>query len=274
MGTGLAIEYNFEMPGGVIVEEDRRLSKAVLHSLTGCEEEWLACNRDAPSATRTTHLLLNCLCSLDGAPITLDLVRKLLVGDRDYLMLQLRRLTFGDNVHAVVGCPVCNGKIDVDFRTTEIPVTVRPQTKPWYTLTLSDRTVRFRLPTGGDQEAVLGISSEAPVDELFKHCIVDDGGREILPGEREAIIETMEQLAPLVDLELDVACPDCEHSFLLPFDMTAYFLEEVETNRRQLLREVHTLALYYHWSETEILGLQRDRRHAYLGLLNQSLRPD
>jgi len=274
MSTGLAIEHSFELPGGVTVGEDSRLGKAVLRSLTGREEEWLARNRDAPSAARTTWLLLNCLCSLDDTPITVDLVRKLLVGDRDYLMLQLRRLTLGDNVHAIVSCPACNSKIDVDFRTTEIPVTARPQTKPWYALALSGRTVRFRLPTGGDQELVLGMDSEAAVEELLRHCILDDGGSAILPEERDAIIEAIEQLAPLVDLELDLACPDCGHRFLQPFDTTTYFLEEVGADRRQLLREVHTLALYYHWSETEILGLQRDRRHAYLGLLDESLQPE
>ena len=34
------------------------------------------------------------------------------------------------------------------------------------------------------------------------------------------------------------------------------------------MREVHYLALHYHWSESEILNLQRDRRRGYLALLS------
>ena len=37
-----------------------------------------------------------------------------------------------------------------------------------------------------------------------------------------------------------------------------------------LLQEVHSLAISYHWSESEILSLSRERRQAYLGLIDRA----
>jgi hypothetical protein len=41
----------------------------------------------------------------------------------------------------------------------------------------------------------------------------------------------------------------------------------VTTHARRLLREVHELARAYHWSEADILRLDRRRRRRYLALL-------
>jgi hypothetical protein len=84
----------------------------------------------------------------------------------------------------------------------------------------------------------------------------------------------MERLAPQVELELDMTCPKCGHSFVAPFDLTAFFFDEMRVSSRQLLREVHMLAFYYHWSESEILSLRRTRRREYLDLLSEALRQE
>ena len=39
---------------------------------------------------------------------------------------------------------------------------------------------------------------------------------------------------------------------------------------RQLYGEVHTLAIWYHWSESAILTLPRERRRMYLRFIDQS----
>lgn len=255
------------LPGG---------STAELRALSGREEEWLARHRDAPSAIAVTRLLDACLVGLDGAETTGDVARRLLVGDRDYLILALRRMTLGDGFQGVVACPRCAAKIDISFDAADVPVESRPQTVASHTLPLeageSPRTIRFRLPTGADQEAVLGLEPMATaVDALLERCIVEDGGTTLATDEREAVVEAMDRLAPQVDVELDLTCPECEHAFMLPFDVTAFFLHEMAINGAQLLRETHALALAYHWSEADILSLDRERRRAYLGLLRETL---
>ena len=260
------------LPGGVVLEGNCNLSTATLRPLSGQEEEWLVCNRGIPSAAKVTWLLNACTVSLDDASATSDLIRALLVGDRDYLMLQLRQLTFGDDFRAIASCMNCGGKIDVDFKATEIPVISRPQTDRFHVLGISGRSVQFRLPTGGDQEAVMAQELNAAVDEMLGRCVLNEDGRKMSPGEKDAVIRAMEQLSPSIELELDITCPECAHTFLMPFDTTVFFLEEVEAASRQLLREVHALAFHYHWSEADILRLQRSRRHTYLRFLDESLR--
>lgn len=273
MLTDLATENVFPLPGGLIVQPDLVLRHGRLRPLSGREEELFARYPDMPSAVRTTWLLTVCLQSLDNQPVTSDLVRQLLVADRDYLILQLHRLTFGENFQAVVRCPACDNQMDVSFRASDVPVEARPQTASSHRLDLGNRTVFFRLPIGEDQEAILRTSAEDAAAELLKRCILDDGGQPLSTEEGETLIAYMERVAPQLELDLDLTCPECSRQCLVPFDTTAFFFDEMAIRSEELLREVHALAFYYHWSETEILGLERERRRAYLRLLNESLRP-
>jgi hypothetical protein len=262
------------LPAGLIVE-DRRLSQAELRPLSGHEEEWLSRRRGQPSARTTTGLLAACLVGLGDAVVTDDLVRQLLVGDRDYLILSLRRMTLGDRFQSVLSCPACDAPMDVGFDADDVPIERRPQTAAAYTLELGppsepSRTIRFRLPTGGDQEAVLGLDEAAAADALLDRCILDDGGAPLSPQDRDAVVTAMDRLAPQLDLELDLTCPECGYRFVVPFDVTTFFFQEMGINGAQLLRETHVLALAYHWSEADILSLGRDRRRAYLELLRET----
>jgi hypothetical protein len=265
-----------ELPGGLVVG-DRRLDHGELRPLSGHEEEWLARDRGLPGPVMATRLLESCLVAVGGAPVTADLVRQLLVGDRDYLLLALRRMTLGDHFQGVLECPACDAKMDISFSAADVRVEPRPQQAASYTVDVqsadgSRRTIRFRLPTGGDQEAILGLDTPAAVEALIQRCVVDDGGAALAAAESQAVIEAMDRLAPQLDIELDLTCPECDHVFVAPFDATTFFLHEMAINGAQLLRETHALALSYHWSEADILSLGRDRRRAYLGLLHDTLR--
>jgi hypothetical protein len=259
--------------GGLVVK-DHRLGHAELRPLSGHEEEWLSRHRGQAAALTTTELLAACLVGIGDAVVTDDLVKHLLVGDRDYLILCLRRMTLGDRFQGVLPCPACDAQMDVSFDADDVPIERRLQTEATYTLepgrSERPRTIRFRLPTGGDQEAVLGLEPAAAVDALLERCIVDDGGASLSLEDREAVVAAMDRLAPQLDLELDLVCPECGHGFLVPFDINAFFFDEMGITGAQLLRETHVLALAYHWSEAEILSLGRDRRRAYLGLLRET----
>jgi hypothetical protein len=271
MGAALATE-EVTLPGGLILEDGARIGAVTLRPLTGQEEAWLADRFDLPSAPVVTHLLAACL-AIDGRPVPPGLAGRLLVGDRDYLMLRLRRLTLGDVVAAVLTCPSCRARMDLTIDLAEAPVEGPPQTQEWQRLELPDRkqAVRFRLPTGADQEAVAHLDEREAVAALLRRCLRDES--EALSVEEAArLIEAMEEAAPRVEIELDLTCPECGHAFLAPFDATAFFLAEMRMSGERLLREVHQLAFHYGWSEAEILGLERVRRRAYLSLLDDELR--
>ena len=261
------------LPGGLVLDDGRRLGRAELRPLTGREEEWVTQHAGTPSAHLATKLLSACFVRLEDVPVSSEIVGKLLVGDRDYLILQLRRMTLGDRFAAVFSCPACKRAMDVEFLAQDILIEPRPQNVATYTWQ-GERVVRYRLPNGADQEAVADLSPSEAVEVLLARCVIDDGGLPLSAEERDALIADMEAHAPQIDLELDLSCPECGHSFTTPFDCTSFFFSEIRAHSRHLMREVHYLALHYHWSESEILNLQRDRRRGYLALLNETLRPN
>ena len=231
-------------------------------------------NHRLPSAQIVTRLLNSCVLRIDDQPAPKNVAQRMLIGDRDYLLLQLRRLTLGDRVCAVIHCPACGSKMDTDLDAASVPVESRPQSELRHSVKVGERMVSFRLPIGSDQEAVAGLDSEAAVVELFRRSILDDGGTALTPAEQSVVIAAMEKIAPEVFVELQLTCPECAHEFLTPFDIASFFFDEMRIAGGQLFREVHALAFYYHWAETEILGLARERRRLYLSLLSDALRGD
>ena len=144
-------------------------------------------------------------------------------------------------------------------------VTIRPYRKGGWEVDIT-----FRLPNGTDQEFVATSTVPSAVNALLDRCIPEAGG--LSAEERDTVIAAMEDVAPRVDLELDLTCPECGHRAVVPFDTTSFFLQEMTGRRQQLLREVHSLAIHYHWSEAEILGMVRSRRRTYLELLSDAMR--
>ncbi|HSU41375.1 MAG TPA: hypothetical protein VLJ38_17480, partial [Polyangiaceae bacterium] len=82
----------------------RFLRTARLRPVSGADEVALA---DAPAfaAARVSALLARCVERIGDERPSLADVRDLLVGDREALLLHLRRLTFGEELTCVLTCP-------------------------------------------------------------------------------------------------------------------------------------------------------------------------
>lgn len=281
------------LPGGYVAENGEVYREAELSPLTGREEDWLGSLRpDICAASVVTTLLSRCLKRIGPlASVSRSLVGDLLTGDRDYLMLKLREMTFGPNVEAVWRCASsdCYKPMDVTFSLADLAVESRTAPTRYFTRRIpydrpdGELIVEYRLPTGADQEALAPIvrsDEEIAINQLLARCSrrVSDCSqpseaffRNLPAAVREEIIVEMEGRAPQVVIELDLSCPECRASFSAEFDFTAFFLAELKTNQRMLEREVHFLAWHYHWSEHEILSLTRRKRQRYVALLQEEL---
>ena len=89
----------------------------------------------------------------------------------------------------------------------------------------------------------------------------------LAPEVRVAIGAAMAEHDPQAELELDLICPVCGAQFSAVFDTATFFLQELDQRSARLLRDVHTLAWHYHWSEREILRMAPQRRAQYLDLV-------
>jgi hypothetical protein len=229
-----------------------------------------------------------------------ELVRGLLVGDREYLLVRLRQIEFGSEVNTVWHCDNTNCRRPMDIAFSIADMVIERKTVPtrFFTHRLSaidfdsapgeggncdNCEVEFRLPTGADQEALAAVFQVAPdaaVDHLLARCVrrIGEGGEtgeasiaQLTADARQEIGGVMGQLAPQIAIELDLTCPECQTSFVANFDFTAFFLAEMKGNLYWLEREVHLLARYYHWSEREILSLPRKKRRRYIQLLQEEI---
>lgn len=269
------------LPGGLWLGGAHH-RQAELRPVAGADEVLLAEARAASPARRVTRLLGRCLTRIGDAPVREETVRALTVGDREALLLHLRRLTLGEAMPCVLACPDCGEKLDLDLRVGDLllPPYAAPRAS-WETVVEGRYRVRFRLPAGGDQEAAADCldrdGAEAAAALLLRRCVEsveEDGGRTVEDwpaAVARQVPARMAELDPQAEIALDLACPACGRRFSALFDTAAYFLGELAGEPARLFRQVHSLALHYHWSEPEILALTPRRRRTYLDLLAEAL---
>ena len=258
--------------------------EAELRAVTGADEAFLLERQaERSSAELASDLLERCVARLAGEPPTPAAVRALTIGDREALLLHLRSAAFGDRLLCVVDCPCCEARMDLTLSVRELLCAPYEAVQASHEITLEATEqrwlVRFRLPTGADQEAAgRERSVDAGVRVLAERCVEGLTPRGPSPAELpdaalNELSDAMAALDPQAEVRLRLSCPECEHSFSSVLDVGATVVSELSSSAEQLLREVNAIALRYHWSERDILALDVKRRRRYLELLVESEQP-
>lgn len=290
--------YTCILPGGYTDTEHVVHREVDLSPLNGHEEEILARAVAVTSASLVTTILCSCIKRLGAIHhITEELCRSLSVGDRQFLILRLRELTFGDRVDATISCPWpdCGERVDINFHTTDVPVKPAKQNVHIHKFQLSpdaavgtawaekNNCISFRLPNGGDQEILAPILHENEAEaltQLLGRCVHSLGDivdpnidliRELTPLARLEIEKEMEAVSPALELNMETSCPECGRRFTAPFDLQEFFFGEFRISQEHLYREVHYLAYHYHWSEQEIMDFPREKRRQYIEVLAEEI---
>jgi hypothetical protein len=252
------------LPHGLWVDGTRRLD-AELRPLTGADEEFLLELR--PSllpAERTTALLARCLVRLGPyAPPSAEVVRELVVGDREALLLQLRRLALGDRLDCVVACPECAEPLDVELRVGDLllePYADAPERREAQGLV-------YRAVTGSalEEAARLALDDVAAAARLVLSRCVEEG--ELTEDDERELPALLADADPQAELVLRIGCAACGGEFSVALDAGGFLQLELAGDRDGLYREVHVLASHYHWSEAELLAMTPAKRRRYLELV-------
>ena len=189
-----------------------------------------------------------------------EALASLTIGQRDARLLALRELTFGSAFTGLTHCPACDEKMELAFNAAEILPEIETEIPNEFNLQLDGHALHFRLPTSTD---LLGVKNRA---QLVERCLTN--GSSELPETIIAIVaEKMSRADPLADVQLALSCSSCGHKWEAPFDIVAFFWSELNAFASGLLREVHTLASVYGWTESEILALTPARRRCYLEMV-------
>lgn len=200
-------------------------------------------------------------------------VSGLVLGEREALLLGIRRATFGDVLGARTVCPACGAELAV-----EVPAAVLRPDGDAVSATLSFElevgpvSLTIRPPDG----AVLARAAAEPDADscrlaLVAGCIVAAVGSagtidlselpaDVVAAAGEAIVER----DPRSEVTVALACASCGHDWTAGFDAGLFLWEELTAVSVRLVDDVDVLARAYHWSEAEILAMSSSRRRRYV----------
>jgi hypothetical protein len=211
---------NFRLPGGYALGNDFANVRydAEVRELTGADEEAITKARSGGVGTFITTLLACGTVSVGdeaSGPTVLD---NLLLGDRDMLLLEIRRATYGEEiVWERYSCPWCGEEFRLAVTLDEIPIRnlEDPSQRIFEVELRRGRKAFVRLPVGSDQKAILAVVDRATESEqntlLLSRCLISvveaDGSENAVTGnpefarslgivDRKSILDAIEEKQP------------------------------------------------------------------------------
>ena len=243
---------------------------ARLRELTG-RDEYSVVDASTAKAIALIAALLDEGTANDTDPIR---ATDLVAADRDRLLATVYERAFGDRIESTLTCARCGQPFDVDFSLRQLMESINERAATVAPALLQNGRVetadglRFRLPTGHDELAVAGLPLSEAELSLLQRCAEGDW-----PNDQKTFDSLLEQVAPLLDLELVARCAECGHVHKIEFDIQTYVLGAIAAERRRLLAEVHRIAKAYGWPLDSILALTRSDRRFLVDLIeNESVR--
>jgi hypothetical protein len=85
--------------------------------------------------------------------------------------------------------------------------------------------------------------------------------------DKEHVQEFMEEIAPMLKMDMEANCPECGYRQALHFDMQSFLLTRMKNERPRIAAEIHSIASAYRWTHQEISDLPRSLRKTYAMLV-------
>jgi hypothetical protein len=210
-----------------------------LRPLTGYEEEFIERNKDGANAARLCNEVL-ARCLIEPAARheeALEQVRSLIVAERDRLLVLLRQISLGDQLSTEISCPECRRASRVDFPLSALSLDFAPPPPHVEVEVDGIGPCRLRLPTAGDQEAILDADAPSAAEKrtlLLSFVLLQLGAKagpftpaaaRALPTRvRQQLEAALNAALPDFDFSMNVQCPDCGAAFHSAFDIPSFFL--------------------------------------------------
>ncbi len=188
------------------------------------------------------------------------------IGRRDAELFALREALFGRRLDCFALCPRCDARLEFTLDTRALAAGDAPEDKTEQEIELDGRRLLFRAPNSFDLAAAAQAGEAAAARRLLlQRCLTaEESAGEIGESALEAAAKKLAAAQAQADITLAVACADCGYRWQLGFDIAAFLWLEVNALARRHLRDVHTLARAYGWSEADILAMGPARRQFYL----------
>jgi hypothetical protein len=231
-------DTNIDLPGGFYDPmEDQMVTTAEVRELTGADEEAIVKITEPGKALMT--ILEKATVSIGGKPADKETLNMLLAGDREALLLGIRRVTFGNEIELEAVCDRCpelqTFKIDL---TKDVKVKVLDDriADRRFVLDLKVGKVKVALPTGDTQLKLINASNKntAELDTLLlSDCVQEINDVPVLGQaqirnlgikDRRTLLEEIANRnpGPLLS-EVKKACGTCGQEVELPLTLADLF---------------------------------------------------
>lgn len=225
------------LPGGFINREGALIKYAEVRELNGADEEAIA--RAGSTGKALNVMLQRGLVSLGMEQASKEDLEKLLSGDRDAILIGIRRATFGHTIDFEGACPTCSAEQtitldlnnDIPIKTLDDPV----EDRMWTYESKNGRVV-VGLPTGLTQRRLLENSDKNSAELntiLLAGCIASVNGSPSIGAptvlqlgwkDREVLVQEILDKNPGPRLgEVSKACQACGEQIPMPLSLAALF---------------------------------------------------
>ncbi len=214
------------------------------------------------------------LLSLAQSAALMTAAAEMTLGARERALLLLRRNLLGARMTALADCPGCGERHDVEFDVDALLAHESSQTASVLHVQHDDLTLTVRPLYLADLPAAAALHDvKAAADALFERCVLEARRGEeriepaaLSPAARAAIGAALRSADPLCELTTELQCAGCGHHWSATLDTAAYLWRELHMWAERLLREIHTLASAYGWTEDDVLRLSPWRRATYAAM--------
>ncbi len=245
-------EFQVELPLGVVDESGHVHRQAVIQKMRG-HEEALFYDANLSPGRLVTELIRGCMVRLvDGPAVTGPLVSRMFSADRNFLIVQIRRLALGDAVTCRYSCRSCGADITVveDLGRLEVRRAGEAALRPTFRVELEDgyrdtegvthTSLELRLPRGEDEEFISQVIDSDPLrarDALILRCIHSFGTirrslfeahglkllRDLTLGDRRRIYRALDDDSPGVNFRRTITCDRCGEQFKAVLEVSSFF---------------------------------------------------
>jgi hypothetical protein len=183
------------------------------------------------------------------------------LGRRNQALAELRCACFGPQLEGWTACPRCGEKLEFQMDAGALAATGSRVDGP---ITVNGQS--FRLPTSRDlARAARETDPHLGAVRLMEACRLGDGEAPAWPDQEiDKVGEQMALADPMAEIRLTLNCAACSNQWDETLDIASFLWTEIASRAKRLLREVHTIASAYGWTEREILSLSQARRSFYL----------
>lgn len=225
------------LPGGYITSAGEVYQTVEVKELNGRDEEYIA--KVANTNKMYNAILTRGTVAIGNQPVNADILGRLLLGDRDAIMLGIFRATYGNDVEMGAWCKQCGNYHAVSVNVTEdikVKALLDPVNDRIFTVQGKSKEFLVTLPTGVTQGILLDLANANSAEQLtalLEQTVLQINGQPVLSklqiqdlgiADRQKIAEELAKRTPGPQWDdITLECPDCNGELVVPISLGALF---------------------------------------------------